>query len=275
MAKRPTSGKTKSARASKRGTTAEVKISHHLERPLASLLKEARALKGKVVQQDELTALIASLETLQASASSNCRPDIWGSQLHTEVSDDREEAVKYRRAPTLVSYWDERRLIVENYRTGRRAPATPILLQILDTFADWRTVEAFRTLLPNTSARDARRLVRALERATLLERFPGAGTERAWGPWLPHAGLLHFGTKDEAYNRRRTPTRDAGASVPGDPPCCCRQRSRTDGLTTRFRCRPTCRSAVLAARTPCSSAARGAGSAARRCRSTISPRCCG
>ena len=77
MAKRPTSGKTKSARASKRGTTAEVKISHHLERPLASLLKEARALKGKVVQQDELTALIASLETLQASASNNCRPDVW------------------------------------------------------------------------------------------------------------------------------------------------------------------------------------------------------
>jgi hypothetical protein len=76
MAKRST-GKKKTTRAAGGGKAASVRISHHLKKPLASLLKEARALKGKVVEQKELDSLIASLETLQASASNNCPMNVW------------------------------------------------------------------------------------------------------------------------------------------------------------------------------------------------------
>jgi hypothetical protein len=54
-----------------------VRISGHLKKPLASVLKEARALKGKVTEARELDALIKSLETLQASAATNCPRTSW------------------------------------------------------------------------------------------------------------------------------------------------------------------------------------------------------
>ena len=54
-----------------------VRISGHLKKPLASVLKEARALKGKVAESTDLNALIKSLETLQASAASNCPVQSW------------------------------------------------------------------------------------------------------------------------------------------------------------------------------------------------------
>ena len=76
MAKRSTGGKTASAGARAGQKTAAVRISHHLRKPLESLLKEARALRGKVAEQSELSALISRLEALQTSASSNC-PKIW------------------------------------------------------------------------------------------------------------------------------------------------------------------------------------------------------
>jgi hypothetical protein len=54
-----------------------VRISGHLKKPLESVLKEARALKGKVTEASELDALIRSLETLKASAESNCPRTSW------------------------------------------------------------------------------------------------------------------------------------------------------------------------------------------------------
>ena len=54
-----------------------VRISGHLEKPLASVLKDARALKGKVVEAQELNFLISNLEALQATAQSNCPRQTW------------------------------------------------------------------------------------------------------------------------------------------------------------------------------------------------------
>jgi len=56
---------------------AKVRISHHLKKPLASALKEAKSLKGKVVEQKELDALVSNLEALQASAQDNCPVNVW------------------------------------------------------------------------------------------------------------------------------------------------------------------------------------------------------
>ena len=107
----------------------------------------------------------------------------------------------YRRALTLVSYWRQGRLVLENYVTGRRLDAIPAIVSILDRASDWRT--AAELVGPHHPSLEARvqRLVGALVRATLLERRDARRTEEveAWAPWLPHAGLLHFGTKDEPY----------------------------------------------------------------------------
>src|SRR4029078_5684396 len=68
----------------------------------------------------------------------------------------------------------------------------------------------------------AMRLVRALERATLLERNnAGARALEGWAPWLPYAGLLHFGTKDERYASAPAAARafrERARSRPAPPP---------------------------------------------------------
>jgi hypothetical protein len=59
------------------GKSAKVRISYHLEKPLKKVLDEAKALKGKVVEKEELDALITDLKTLQASAQDNCPVNVW------------------------------------------------------------------------------------------------------------------------------------------------------------------------------------------------------
>jgi hypothetical protein len=44
---------------------------------LTKSLKAAKALRGKVAETKELNALINSLETLRASAASNCPQQTW------------------------------------------------------------------------------------------------------------------------------------------------------------------------------------------------------
>jgi SagB-type dehydrogenase family enzyme len=109
--------------------------------------------------------------------------------------------VTYRRAPTLVSYWRQGRFVLENYVTRRRVDAVPAVVAILDRASTWRTADALVGAHDPSLAQRVRRLVRALERATLLERRDATGDDglKGWTPWLPHAGLLHFGTKNERY----------------------------------------------------------------------------
>ena len=114
----------------------------------------------------------------------------------------REEAVKFRRAPTLVSYWHQGRLLAENYATGACARLTPLAMAILDHAGGWRTPDALARAVNTTPGTDFTRVLRALERATLLQRQGAPRTARrldAWAPWLPHAGVFHFGTKNQMY----------------------------------------------------------------------------
>ena len=108
--------------------------------------------------------------------------------------------MRLRRAAALVVHWHRGKLVVENYMTRRRAPASPILLAVLDRAGGGASAADLARVVPGTPSQ-ASRLVRALERATFLERARPAASSvlDAWTPWLPHAGLLHFGTKDERY----------------------------------------------------------------------------
>jgi hypothetical protein len=60
------------------GRKRSVRISYHLKKPLEAVIKEAKALKGKVVEDAELRALVTNLERLQAMAQTNCPFKTWG-----------------------------------------------------------------------------------------------------------------------------------------------------------------------------------------------------
>jgi len=110
--------------------------------------------------------------------------------------------VKFRRAPALVSYWRQGRLLAENYATGACAGLTPLAMAILDHAGGWATPEALARAVNSTPGAGFTRVLRALERATLIERQGARAASPSldvWGPWLPHAGLFHFGTKDQPY----------------------------------------------------------------------------
>jgi SagB-type dehydrogenase family enzyme len=131
-----------------------------------------------------------------------------GPQVHARV-DVHEEAVKFRRAPTLVSYWHQGRLFTENYATSRRVALTPLALALLDGATVWQTPETLARAVQAPPGARFTQLLRSLERATLLERQDrpvAAPSLHTWAPWLPHAGLFHFATKDQPYLAPRAAT---------------------------------------------------------------------
>jgi hypothetical protein len=63
--------------AKKKASKARSSTVASLKPHLARSLKEAKALRGKVANDADLQDLIDHLETLQASASSNCPVSTW------------------------------------------------------------------------------------------------------------------------------------------------------------------------------------------------------
>src|SRR4029453_6412167 len=82
------------------------------------------------------------------------------------------------------------------------AGLTPLAIAILDHADGWRTPEGLARAVNSTPGAGFTRVLRALERATLLERQDARRMARpldAWTPCLPHAGFFHFGTKNQQY----------------------------------------------------------------------------
>ena len=128
-----------------------------------------------------------------------------------------------RRAPHLVVYWLGNRLVFENYVSGARFTGEPEALGILAYFDDWRDPARIASAFPHYSPASLSRAVDALRRASLLERVDGprSGASRAadlWMPWHPGAGLLHFSTKDLAYDESERITRVLRAQAAREPP---------------------------------------------------------
>src|SRR5829696_4221028 len=110
-----------------------------------------------------------------------------------------------RRARSLVSYWEDERLLVENYATAGRVSADPLALEILHFFSGWRSVDALLAHLRDYEPTSLRRVVAALEHHTLLERSHQPADTRAvameqWGPWNPAAGFFHLSTKNVRFS---------------------------------------------------------------------------
>jgi SagB-type dehydrogenase family enzyme len=137
--------------------------------------------------------------------------------------------VLFRRAPCLVSYWEDGDLVFENYATGDRISAEPLTSHILDVFDEWRPIDALTARLDDYSPQSLRRSVAALERHNLLHRSgaPADGRTAAmkkWGLWNPAAGFFHASTKDVRYERD-LPAIDRRL----------RQKARQVGLPPRFK----------------------------------------
>ena len=105
----------------------------------------------------------------------------------------------FRRAASLVCYWQDGRLVLENYLSRQRATADPLVFQLLDFFGDWKPVEELFAYLPQFSRRSLRAAVAQMASCSLLVRSNGPRAEpqlASWEEWNPAAGFFHFSTKD-------------------------------------------------------------------------------
>jgi SagB-type dehydrogenase family enzyme len=113
--------------------------------------------------------------------------------------------MRWRRATSIFSYWLAGQFVVENYRTKALLSANPITASVLHVFGDWRSLQEAHRELPRYSYQSLGRSIRQLVREGLLlrEGSPQAKQDErfaaSWSFWLPHAGILHFGTKDMPY----------------------------------------------------------------------------
>ena len=113
--------------------------------------------------------------------------------------------MRWRRATSVFGYWLAGQFVVENYRMGIALSANPITIQVLHLFSDWCSLEEAHRKLPEYSCQSLRRSIQELVRQNLLlrEGSPQAADDErfaeGWASWLPHAAVLHFGTKDMPY----------------------------------------------------------------------------
>ena len=107
----------------------------------------------------------------------------------------------YRRSPYLVCYWEERRLVFENYANLARVAAAPITFDILNCFSDWRPAAVLAQSFPQFSARSLARALAELIQLGLIERSSAPRDPRAealatWADWSPTASYFHMSTKN-------------------------------------------------------------------------------
>lgn len=109
---------------------------------------------------------------------------------------------RYRTAADLVVYWQDGRLVLNQYAARRKAEGSLLVLQILDLLQKEQDLERLRARLPGVEPGFLRRVLREMVRLRLVEGVgaPGRRPRRggnAWGPWAPEAAFFHFATRDQ------------------------------------------------------------------------------
>jgi len=107
----------------------------------------------------------------------------------------------YRRSPYIVSYWQDRHLVFENYARRTLVGAAPLTCEILHFFDRWRPAAALARKLPHYSAESLAHAIAGLVSVGLLDRASAARDRKAealaaWNDWSPAASYFHFSTKD-------------------------------------------------------------------------------
>ena len=116
----------------------------------------------------------------------------------------QSDAVRYRRAPFVISYWRREKLVFENFLTGRSITADPLTSTVLHFFDRWRPLRDLFVLLKQYTPASLREAVRLLARHSFLQRrgqdlAPGEKELLAWSEWNPAASFFHFATKDARF----------------------------------------------------------------------------
>jgi SagB-type dehydrogenase family enzyme len=113
--------------------------------------------------------------------------------------------MRLKRAGTIFLYWLDDQLVFENYRTRSQVAADTRTVSVLHFFNRWHTPEEFYAHMAEYERSSLRRSLQTLSEHSFLvrEHSPQARQDEAfgesWGPWLPHAGVFHFGTKDVKF----------------------------------------------------------------------------
>jgi SagB-type dehydrogenase family enzyme len=112
-------------------------------------------------------------------------------------------AVRYRRAPFLISYWRGEQLVFENFLTRRRVTGHPLTSAILHFFDRHRRLGELFAAFEEYTPASLRQAVEMLARHTLLQRHgrksPREEELEAWREWNPVAGYFHLATKDVEF----------------------------------------------------------------------------
>ena len=109
-----------------------------------------------------------------------------------------------RRAPSVISYWQGKQLLFENYLTQKKIAASIETAMLLDFFHGWKREEAAFRRWPEYTQDSLRTAIRRLVKETFLQRSAarnpsGDARERAlqaWKAWNPSASYFHLQTKD-------------------------------------------------------------------------------
>ena len=101
----------------------------------------------------------------------------------------------------MLCYWTGGGLVLHNYATGARLPATPYHCAVLDAAGAPCTAEALRAACPELDHRAVRSIVRQLQAQGMLHdaRRPLPPPERLMqglAAWNPEAGFFHTATKN-------------------------------------------------------------------------------
>ena len=119
--------------------------------------------------------------------------------------------MKYRRARTLVFYWHDDELTVENYlapkQNGQEADNAlaiePLSVEVLHRLGDWVTESDAAAQFPNLPPDSVRETLTSLHRASLLESeetaFASDRLAKEWAGWGEEARFFHFATRDATY----------------------------------------------------------------------------
>jgi SagB-type dehydrogenase family enzyme len=142
----------------------------------------------------------------------------------TQVNRGRDSRTRYRRTPHLVCHWEKGQFILHNYATGRRAPATPLAVEILDLCEDWRAASDLEADLRALDRRLLATVLSALVEHTFLEQsgrptpVSSAGYSQWEAGWRPAAAFFHASTKDVRFARADTVDALLRRKAVTDPP---------------------------------------------------------
>lgn len=137
---------------------------------------------------------------------------------HTAARPGARRPAEYKRARSLVFYFENGTFLCRNFLTGGAFATTSSTVGVLAHLSHWLTLDELCEQLAPATPRSVRVALDRLVDAALVVRrgTPEADRDDAlavWDPWSPDAALLHFGTKPTFKDAPRTPDEETFAAL--------------------------------------------------------------